>query len=100
MANTTNGKYIGICRDMNINGLLHKAGLGRFVVDLDNLNIFKSNNETCPSNEDLQALMKSEPDRYSICELHDKLLIDKSPICAKVKAEYIAEYCKGLQNYL
>ena len=100
MGNNCNGKYIGICRDVNINGLLHKAGLGRFVVNLDNLNIFKSNNATCPSNEDLQILMKAEPTRYTVCNLHEKLMIDKEPICAKVKAQYIAEYCKGLQNYI
>ena len=100
MANNSNEKNIGICRDLNINGLLHKAGLGRFVVNLDNLNLFKANNSACPSNEDLQALMKADPTRYYVCDLHEKLLIDKNPICAKIKAQYLAEYCKGLQSYI
>ena len=58
--NNSLAKYIGICRDENINGLLYSAGLGSFVIDLDNL--VSVNNQTiiCPSNKDLQNLMKND----------------------------------------
>ena len=87
------GDRIGICRDPNIFGLLHKAGLGKFVIELDDLEMFKNTSDKVPSNKDLQIFMKAFPHKYSICGLHDRLKNDDSPICAKVKAEYIADYC-------
>ncbi len=51
-------KYIGICRDENINGLLYKAGLGANVIDIDNLEMFQHSSIKCPSNKDLQVVMK------------------------------------------
>src|SRR5882757_1409104 len=50
---------IGICRDPNINGLLYKAGLGNYVVELDDLLILKNSKYKVPSNKDLQSFMKN-----------------------------------------
>ena len=93
ICDNSNGKYIGICRDGHINGLLFKAGLGNYVYDLDNLNQFKNSTDKCPSNKDLQYILKSNPKQFSICKLHDRLRTDDVPICAKVKSEFLAEYC-------
>ena len=89
---------IGICRDPNINGLLYKAGLGKFVIDLDDLSIFKNTDDKAPSNKDLHNFMKKNPQKYTICSLHDRLKFDEQPICAKVKAEFIADYCMNYQK--
>src|SRR5260370_18617505 len=97
-SNNVQAKYIGIIRDENINGLLFKAGLGNLVVDLDNLDIFRNTMYKCPSNKDYWVMMKSDPFRYRICKLHDMLSIDSSPICAAVKAKYIAEFCTEVIN--
>ena len=88
-----NADKIGICRDVNINGLLHKAGLGKYVVDLDDLEMFKNTSNKVPSNKDLQVFMKSYPQKYTICGIHDRLKSEDIPICAKVKAEFLADYC-------
>ena len=91
----TKAKYIGICRDENINGLLFKSGLGKYVVELDFLNIFKKPGEICPSNQDLKLAMKNDPNKYQICEMHEKLWNEEQPLCAKVKAEFVADYFKN-----
>lgn len=98
VASQPNKHYIGICRDDNINGLLYQAGLGNFVYDLDGLDIMLNSGEKCPSNKDLQLVMKQDPNRYEICGQHDKLRIDEMPLCAKVKAEFIANFCNYLKN--
>ena len=86
-------KYIGIVRDQYIFGLLHRAGLGHLVVDLDNLSIFNAENK-CPSNVDLRIAMKNN-NKYNCCYLHDQLRINDMPICAKAKAEYVHDICEG-----
>ena len=89
----TDADKIGICRDPNINGLLYKAGLGKYVVELDDLSMFKNTEDSVPSNKDLQNFMKNEPLKYTVCELHDRLKTDETALCAKVKAEFIADFC-------
>ena len=91
---------IGICRDANINGLLHKAGLGKYVIDLDELTMFKNTVNKAPSNKDLQEFMKNNPHKYKICEIHECLKNGEIPLCAKVKAEYLADYCSTYQKNL
>ncbi len=93
--NGSESKYIGICRDENINGLLYKAGLGSFVIDIDNLEMFQHSEVKCPSNKDLQTVMQNDPVLYAPCHLHDNLMSDDKPLCAKVKAQYIADFCKN-----
>ena len=91
-------KYIGICRDESINGLLHKSGLGSYVIDLDDLNIFNNSNDKCPGTNDLQLFMRNNPNKYEICCLHDKLRNDERPVCAKVKAEFIADFIQKYES--
>jgi len=95
-----NANRIGICRDPNINGLLHKAGLGRYVVELDDLLIFNNTEDKVPSNKDLQSFMKKDPMKYTICPIHEALKSSDFPLCAKVKAEFIADFCKNYQTNL
>src|SRR5260370_8613332 len=96
--NNPKAKYIGIVRDENVNGLLFKSGLGNLVMDMNNLEIFRNSTNNCPSNKDYWVMMKSDPSRYKVCKLHSKLSINDSPICAAVKAKYIADYCLEIIN--
>ena len=96
LSNNSNSKYIGICRDENINGLLHQAGLGKYVIEMDNLDIFRDSSKKCPSNTDLKIVLKAHPNKYRICGLHDLLRDGSLPLCAKVKTEYIADYCREI----
>ena len=97
---TNGGNRIGICRDVNVNGLLHKAGLGGYVVELDDLSIFRNTEDGVPSNKDLQLFMKTIPTKYTICNMHENLKCDDYPLCAKVKAEYLADFCQTYQKNL
>ena len=90
------GKYIAVLRDEPLYGILHKSGIGNNVVYLDNLNILRNSNISLPTIENFRQYLKKNPDTYTICPIHDRLLINDNPICAKVKAEYFADYCKSL----
>ena len=86
-------KFIGVIPEDNITGLLYKAGLGSYVKDLNQLSIFK-NSEGIPSNSIIKSEIENKSGEYKICKLHDFNLIDNSlPFCAKIKAEYLANYC-------
>lgn len=100
MNSNEKAKKIGICRDENINGLLHYAGLGSQIINLDDLFMFQNSNDNCPSNNELKLFMKTNSNKYSICEIHDQLRNNDLPICAKVKAEFIADYCQSYQKNL
>jgi len=89
-----NGKYIGINSDENLKGMLYKCGLGSVTVDLDTLQEFKKTNNKCPRDDDLQFIMKQDVNRFNICNLHNRLQSQNFPICVKVKAEFLYEYCK------
>ncbi len=100
MADTGIGKYIGVCRDENIKGLLHKAGLGSYVVEMDYLSMFQNTSDQCPSNADLQNTLKMEPTKSIICHIHDRLKNNDYPNCAKLKAECIANFCIDYESSL
>jgi len=99
-ADDSNAKFIGIIRDANIFGLLHRAGLGHFVVDLDQLEIFRHNNLSCPSNVDLRNAMKNNSNKYKVCDIHEHLRNNEFPICAKVKSQFVFDTCKLLSDNL
>src|SRR6266481_5810957 len=99
--NSHKAKFIGICGDDHINGLLHKAGLGCFVKDLNYLDVFKQNNVTLPTNEIIRTSLRQNFDKYKVCPLHDYFLKNNDfPLCAKVKAEFIANYCLSFPTRL
>ena len=92
-------KYIGICSDDYINGLLFNAGLGSYVRYLDNLFILQSKQIKCPTNEIIRMAMKQYPGNYEVCHLHDHYLKNNEiPLCAKLKAEFIANFCLNMIN--
>lgn len=98
MNTDSNAKYIGICGDEYIVGLLYKAGLGNVVHDLDKLNDVTYFKRTVPTNEDLQQFMKRYPDKYKICKIHERLRNNQIPICAKVKAQYLADFFQSIER--
>ena len=91
MNNNPNGKYIGIRQsDIQLEGLLYKAGLGNHVVHLENL----ANLPKFPDLQWIRDFIKSNPNKHIICQLHDRLKINEPANCAKVKAEIIADWIK------
>ena len=88
--------FIGVCRDENIIQLLYKTGLGKFVYDLDNLEILKENQLKCPSNKDLKNELINDSNNYKTCFMHDKLMNNEIPLCAKVKSKFIADFISNL----
>ena len=99
LSNQSTAKYIGICRDENVKGLLYNANLGNYVVDLDHLQELSEKNIKCPSNQYLQAVMKSDLKRFNLCNLHDHLTNGEQPICAKVKAEFLYNFISDSKNF-
>lgn len=89
----SDAKYIGIIGDDIMKGLLFKAGLGSYVIDVNYLNVFKQTNTRCPTNEMIITHIKLNPEKYSFCTIHERLKNNESPICARIKAEFIANYC-------
>jgi hypothetical protein len=85
--------YIGICKGDNISGILAKAGLGKYVIEIDNLELFRRNSLKFPSNEVIRTEIAKKTVDYPSCYLHEKLKNDTVPLCSKAKAEYIAFLC-------
>ena len=98
--------YIGVCRDENVTSLFFKAGLGNYIYELDNLDIFQtvSNNNqnnlknklSFPTLLDIKFIVSSDPKKYGYCELHDRLRNNEFPVCARTKAEIISTYMQQL----
>jgi hypothetical protein len=92
----SNAKYIAIARDENLEGLFYKSGLGNYLTYLDNINVLRNTNTVLPSNEAIKQYLKKNPDNYNICGLHEKLRQGDMPLCSKVKAEFLANFCKSV----
>ena len=90
------GDYIGIIREENIAPIIYKAGLGKHVVELDDLQILAKNNTTLPSFSDIKYIINSDSTKYKPCSLHDNLRTPEIPVCARIKAEIIANHLKQL----
>ena len=99
--------YIGVCKEENVTSLFFKAGLGNYLYELDNLDLFQSvttNNSTnhskikssFPTLADIKFIISSDPKKYSYCELHDRLRNNEFPVCARTKAEIISTYIQQL----
>lgn len=93
---SSSSKYIAILRDEPLDGLLFRSGLNNYVTYLENVNVIKNNNSSIPSNEYFRQYLKKNFDAYQICPLHDRLTINELPLCAKAKAEFLADFCKAL----
>jgi hypothetical protein len=96
-AQDNEGKYIGICRDLNILSLCHSAGFQHLTVNLEYMN-HSFISKKPPTNEDLKSILMNKYHPYSICNLHNKLENGQIPICAGVKAKFLADYLKKIQD--
>ena len=90
------GDYIGIIREENICPIIYKAGLGKHVVELDELQILIKNNTTLPTFGDIKYMVSVDPTKYKPCSLHEILRTQEVPVCAKAKAEIIANHLQQL----
>jgi len=95
---TTSAKYIGISsQDEGIKALLYKAGLGQYIIDLNNIDVVK-NNSPIPSDGELMVIQQNEI-TCNPCSIHDRLKSFYKPLCAKTKAEYLFNFCKSLNQH-
>ena len=92
------GDYIGILREENIAPIVFRAGLGKHVVELDDLQILTKNNTILPTFGDIKYMISSDPTKYKPCSLHEILRTQEIPVCARAKVEIIANHLKQLQN--
>lgn len=90
------GGFIGVQPGDRIIGYLHASGLGNYVTDLDYLNVIQKANLKCPDDEMIRNVIKQHPEKFKVCSLHESLNINEPPLCAKVKAEIIANYCQSI----
>ena len=99
MSYNNSGKYIGISSsDHQLEGLLHKSGLGNHIVILERL---KSQRvyAAFPDLSLIRDSIQTNPNKYIVCQYHDRLRINQPPSCAKIRAEIIAEWCKMTKEY-
>lgn len=89
-----NAKFIGIVKNDGLDGLLYKSGLGAYITYLDNLNVMK--HTQLPNDEFIRQFLKKNSDNYIICPIHDRLRISEFPYCAKVKAQFLADYISNV----
>ena len=95
---SSTAKYIGITEDDNITGILFKAGLGSYVKNLNQLKIFEKNFKI-PSNDVIRSQIELESNEFKVCKLHDMYLTNNvKPFCAKIKAEFLAQYCMNFNQ--
>ena len=90
------GDYIGIIREENVAPIIYKAGLGKHAVELDDLEILLKNNTTLPTFGDIKYMVGSDRQKYKPCSLHEILRTQEIPVCAKAKAEIIANHLQQL----
>lgn len=84
--------YIGIIREENISSILYKAGLGKYVIELEDLIAIAKSNATLPSFNDIKYVIGTEMNKYKPCSLHDSLRTSETPVCSRAKAEIIANH--------
>lgn len=81
--------YIGICKEENIAPIIFKAGLGKFILEIDYLDIFQKTNSKLLSLAEIKYLVSTDPIKYKPCTLHDNLRNNGLSVCAKVKCDII-----------
>jgi hypothetical protein len=84
--------------DENLNGILHKAGLGNHVLQLRSIYEFRGMNISFPTNEEIRTICKNNPSLYGRCNNHNRLNNDDIPICAGVKAKIMSENLKKFKE--
>ena len=90
--------YIAVCKDEKISGILSKANLGKYVIEIDSLDLLKRNGIQFPSNEIIRKELISNLKDYPICGVHGNLKNNIPPMCSRAKANFIADFCIKLVN--
>ena len=85
-------EYIGILKDENISALVYKSGLGKYLVELDNLELVSKCNAVLPTLHDFKFIIGTEFTKYRPCPIHNKLRGKAAPLCSRVKVEIVANY--------
>lgn len=85
--------YIGYINDRFLLNFVGKSGLGYMLVNIDQMY-----NAPAPSNEEMLGSENYGKDDYKPCNLHKKLENNLEPHCVKVKAEFLADFCKKMET--
>ena len=88
--------YIGILREEKVSSILFKAGLGKYVLELEDLQILNKSNTSMPSFGDFKYIIGTEISKYKPCSLHEPLRTSETPICARAKAEIVANHLQQI----
>jgi hypothetical protein len=79
-------KYIGVSRYSDAINLLYLAGLGDYVVELENMPNFFKDGLAFPS-----LIESNQENDLHICSLHDNLTTGRKPVCAGVVAKLLGD---------
>ena len=91
-------EYIGILKEENVCPIIFKAGLGEYIIELDDLQLLHDNNSSLPSFGDIKFMVGTDPTRYRPCSLHENLRTSEVGVCARAKVEIIANHLKQLNE--
>ena len=81
--------YIGICKEENIAPIIFKAGLGKFILEIDYLDIFHKASTKLFTMAEIKYLITTDPIKYKPCSLHENLRNNALAVCAKAKCDII-----------
>ena len=90
----SDSSYIAVCKEDKISGILSKANLGKFVLEIDSFDLFKRNGLVFPTNDIIRREITRNVEDYPICSYHETLKNNSIPLCSMSKAKFIANYCK------
>ena len=90
--------YIGILKDENISSVVFKSGLGKYVIELDQLDIITKSQSNLPTLHDFKFIIGTELNKYKPCYIHDMLRNNDIGVCSRVKVEIIANHFKQLKK--
>ena len=88
--------YIAVCKEDKISGILSKANLGKYVLEIDSFDMFKRSGYVFPTNDIIRKELSQNVKDYPVCPLHETLKNNVVPLCSKAKAMFIANYCKQI----
>ena len=90
--------YIGILKDENISSVIFNSGLGKYVFEIETLELLRFSNPNFPAFTDFKYIIGSELKKYKACKIHEKLRNNEQPLCAKNKAEIVANHILQLRT--
>ena len=92
--------YIGISKEENIAPIIFKAGLGKFILEIDYLDIFQKASTKLFTLTEIKYLVTTDPIKYKPCSLHENLRNNALAVCAKAKCDIIVGQIMKINNQI